>query len=41
MMAWLVASAVCVVSGKARDEVWVIGGVWMVWEGGESALCIG
>ena len=28
MMVWLVASAVCVGSGRARDEDVGIGGVW-------------
>ena len=45
-MVWLVASAVCVGSGRARDEGGVIGGVWEIWGGvrvggWECELCIG
>ena len=39
MMAWLVASAVCVGSGGARDGGWVIGGVWEVCVGGGIVHC--
>ena len=40
MMVWLVASAVCVCvgSGRAKDEGWVIGGVWEVCGGGGRSV---